>query len=272
MLEIQTSDTIESPWTAWFIYGPMGSGKTRAVSSFPRPLFLIPANEGSELTLAQLKDKKLDFIRIGKRPDGTVVPARAHLSEVLTELEKRHAQMRSLLAQAAKAEDETERERFYAEADKAFPWQTVALESLSHYSDMLVEDVSDHGRKKMDQQGWGVIGSYLRTVHSRLRNFDAHIVYTSLPKTQEKEEGGIVSGGPNLIGQAAEKFPAMCDVVVYMEELPGTGKDAKPTYRAFFRRYRWWQARTRFGGFPDYVDNFNFAELEPKIIGAVAAK
>lgn len=274
-LEIQTSDKIEAPWTVWFMYSQMGAGKTTSAASFPAPLFLVPANEGSELTLAQLKKKSIPFVRIGKRPDGTVVPARKHLSEILGEIEKAHAQMRVLLGKSAKASaagDAMTAAQLQAEADTVFPWQTIVLESLSHFSDMLVEDVSEGGNKKLDQQAWGLIGSYLRTVHSRLRNMDVHVVYTSLAKTQENDSGGIVSGGPNLIGQAAEKFPSACDVVVYMEELAGQGKDAAPIYRSFFRKYRWWQARTRFANFPDFMDNFDFAQLEPKIVGAAAAK
>lgn len=243
MLEIQNTNTIAQPWTAWFLYGPTGSGKTTAASTFPAPLFIVPANEGSELSL---RGRDLPFVRVGKRADGKVVPARQHLGEILTDLEKRHAQMRVAL----NAGDQVA-------ADAAFPWQTIVIESLTHLGDMLVEDVSNYGQKKMDQQGWGVISTFLRTVHSRLRNMEVHVVYTSLAKTQESESGGITTGGPSLIGSMAEKMPSACDVIAFMEEVPAP-KGEPPVYRAHFRKYRWWAARTRFSGFPDHVDNFAF--------------
>lgn len=277
-LEIQSSNEIVMPWTAWFLYGDSGSGKTRAAASFTRPLFIVPANENSQLTLAQLKEQKIDFVIVGKRADGTVVGVRAHYSEILTELEKRSQQMRAKFAEATKARnagDEAKAAMLEAEADLLFPWQTIVLESLTHLGDLLVDDVSDYGRKKMDQQQWGVISTFLRTIHSRVRNLDVHMVYTALAKAQVGEKGEVISGGPNIIGSLAEKLPSACDVVAYLEELPGSGRDASgklnpSTYRVFLRKYRWWLARTRFGDFPDYMDNFNFALLEPKLVGAAA--
>lgn len=265
-LEIQTAADITAPWTVWFLYGALGSGKTRAASTFRAPLFLVPANEGSELTLRQLADKNLPFIRIGKRMNGQVVPARAHMSEVLSELEKMHAEMLRLRNLADKASGD-EQEALYAKADAAFPWQTIVVESLTHLGDLLVEDVSDYGKKKMDQQQWGLISTFFRTVHSRLRGMDAHIVYTALAKAQESDSGSITSGGPNLIGQMAEKLPSQCDVVAYLEELQYVDKTGaqQNVHRVYFRKYKYWLARTRFANFPAYVDNFNFADFEEKL-------
>lgn len=269
-LEIQNTSEITMPWTAWFLYGSMGAGKTRAAATFPDPLFILPANENSHLTLAQLKEQNIPYITIGKRPDGTPVKARQHLSEVLTELDRRHGLMRQCYAKAMKEPNPDARAALEAEALKHFPWQTIVGDALTHLGDLLVDDVSNQGAKKMDQQGWGIVSNEYRTLHSRLRNMDVHVVYTALAKTQEAEGGGIAQGGPNLIGSMAEKLPSACDVVVYMEELAGDAKTG-PTYRAYLRKYRWWQARTRFGGFPDYMDSFDFRKLEPKIVGSAAA-
>jgi hypothetical protein len=277
-LEIQTSDQIQMPWTAWFLYGDTGSGKTRVAATFPAPLFLVPANENSHLTLAQLLGQKLPYILVGKRADGTVVGVRAHYSEILTELEKRHEQMRREYTAATKARaagDEEKAQTHEAAAAQAFPWQTIVPESLTHLGDLLVDDVGDFGRKKMDQQAWGVISTFLRTVHSRLRNMDVHVVYTSLAKQQLGENGSVISGGPNIIGSLAEKLPSACDVIAYLEEIPGSGRDKNgklnpSTFRTYFRKYQKWQVRSRFGGFPDYVDNFQFAQVEAKLSGATA--
>lgn len=246
MLELQNTNEIATPWTVWFLYGQTGAGKTTAASTFPAPLFLVPANEGSELSL---RGKALPFVRLGKRADGSVVPVRQHLSEILTDLEKRHAAMRACVQKG----DE-------AGADAAFPWQTIVVESLTHLGDMLVEDVSQNGSRKMDQQGWGAISSFLRTLHSRLRNLDCHVVYTALAKTTESESGSVM-GGPNLIGSTAEKLPSACDVIAYCEELPGSKPEA-PRFRAHFRKHSFWVARSRFASFPAHLDNFTFAQVE----------
>lgn len=246
-LHIQNTNSIESPWTVWFLYGATGSGKTTAASTFPDPLFLVPANEGSELSL---RGKGLPFIRVGKDATGKPVPVRQHLGEILTDLERLHAQMRAALA---KGDEEA--------AYSAFPWSTIVIESMTHLGDLLVEDVSDYGKRKMDQQGWGLISSFLRTLHSRLRNLDCHVVYTALAKTSESEQGGIVTGGPNLIGSTAEKLPSACDVIAYLEEQPAA-KGSEPVYRAYFRKHRWWQARSRFSSFPEHLDNFDFAKVQ----------
>jgi hypothetical protein len=244
-LMIENTNAIQTPWTVWFLYGATGSGKTTIAASFPEPLFLVPANEGSELTL---RGRNLPFIRVGKAADGTIIPVRQHLTAILDDLTKQHHLMRAAMA---KGDD--------AAAFAAFPWQTIVIESLTHLGDMLVEDVSVYGTKKMDQQLWGLISGFLRTLHSRLRNMDVHVVYTALQKTVENEATGIVTGGPNLIGATAEKLPSACDVIAYCEET-STGKN-ESRYRVHFRKNGSWVARSRFQGFPPHLDNFNFAQV-----------
>lgn len=245
MLEIQNTDEIQTPRTAWFFYGATGSGKTTALATFPRPLLLVPANEGSELSL---RAQRIPFVKVGKDLSGKVIPVRQHLNSILTDLEARHARMQAAL----RAGDELA-------ADREFPWETIGVESLTHLGDMLVEDVSNYGLKKMDQQGWGLISTFLRTVHSRLRNMDVHVVYTSLAKLSESD-GSATTGGPALIGSMAEKLPSACDVIAYMEEIPQPAPNP-PIYRTFLRKYKWWQARSRFASLPPYIDAFNFNAL-----------
>ena len=272
-LEIQDTNDITVPYTAWFFYGKMGSGKTRAAATFPHPLFIVPANENSQLSL---KGLGLKYVICGKRKNGQVVPVRQHLNEILTDLERMHAAMLVELSKASKAASEEEAELHYAAADAAFPYQTIVLESLSHLGDLLVEDVSAYGQKKMDQQGWGAISTFLRSVHSRLRNMQINIVYTALDKTQESESGGVVQGGPNMIGSAADKFPSGCDCVVYMETVRPITKGGPFVYRAHLRAHSFFQARTRFQSLPHEIDDFNFMRIAPllevNVVGAPPAE
>lgn len=260
MLIQRTADLVEegTPWSTWFIYGPTGSGKTRRAATFPAPLFIIPANEGSHITLLQL-GSNFDFVQVGKDPATRErVPARAHMDAVLADLERRHRQM---IAHENKGEHEA--------AAAVFPWSTIVFESLTHYCDLVQEDISRYGTVQMNQQSWGQLSTHLRTIHDRIRNLDVHVVYTALEKTDQKGEGAgsAVEGGPNMTGAMARKMPSACEVIAYCEVVPAMKPESPPIYRTYFRQHRQFAARSRFA-FPAYVDNFNFADLEPYMLPA----
>lgn len=250
----------EPEYTAWFLFGAMGSGKTTAISTFPAPLFLVPANEGSQLTL---KDRGLDmpYVIVG-RENGQPIPARRHINAILTDLEKRHRKMQKLFREAGKAETEEEADVLYTKGDKAFPWRTIGVESITQMADLFIEDITEQGRHAMDQQKWGVLANTFRSIHNRLRNMDVHIVYTALDKIDDKTTHGL----PNIQGSTATKLPAACDVVGYCEEATAGNKS---TYRVHFRRFGKYVARTRFNRMPRMVTNFNFGEVAKHIPGAV---
>jgi len=241
------------------IYGETGSGKTKLASTFPDPLFLVPANEGSELTLL---GTDFPFVKIGRDDNGKPMAARHHMGLVLETLETRHAKMLKCYAEASATDSDDERAALEAAAVEAFPWQTIVVESLSHYCDMLVEDLSRGGTKSMDMQAWGALGSHLRSVHARLRNFDCHVVFTALAKLVEGASGGAVAGKPNITGQMADKLPSACDVIGYCETMPGGTKGAPRIFRTHFEKYKQFPARSRFPGFPKFADNFTFAQVQ----------
>jgi len=246
---ISNTKTLEHPKIRAFFYGPTGSGKTTAASTFPRPLFLTPANEGSELTLA---GRDFDVIKLGIDDNGRQTPIRPHISSVLTELDQR-------LQTAMRAKTD-------AEVVAAFPWETLVLESLTHYCDLVVEDVSNKGQKKMDQLGWGKVSTHLRTVYNRLNNLDCHVVLTSLEKVSVTSDGAAV-GGPNVTGSMAVKLPSACDIIGYCRTLPAQRPSEPPTYRIHFQQHGPFAARSRFRGFPPYLDDFNFSSVEPFLAG-----
>lgn len=231
-ITLKNAQEITSPWTAWFLYGDTGSGKTQAASTFPHPFFVIPRNENSIHTLQGMD---VDYVEVGGRKD---------MFETLQYLE---GQMAKLVAGD----------------EDAFPWETVVIESLSHYCDLLIEDISGQGMKKMDMQAWGHLTNHLRTIHSRLRNLDIHIVYTSLVKL-----GDDSSGSPMMTGQMATKMPAACDYIGYCEAMP-QGINKPTVYRVNFRQAGKFPARARqspvlvkqFGAFPQIVDDFHFSKV-----------
>jgi hypothetical protein len=218
-IQLKNTANIEQPWTRWFLYGPTGSGKTTAASTFPSPLFIVPANEKS---IVSLLGHNFDYVEVSSRKD---------MGEVLAFLRDRYT--------AALGGDEN-----------AFPWETVVVESLSHYCELLVEDISKKGQTKMDQQAWGLLSSHLRTLHSQLSDMDVHVVYTSLEQVDDAGQGR-----PLMTGKNAIMVPSACDVIGFCEAVPG---QKKITHRIHFQQYGRYPARSRFRGLPAHIDDFHF--------------
>lgn len=241
-LHIQSTDKIDQPWLHIFLYGDSGSSKTTSASTMPAPLFLVPANEGSELSL---RDKAIPYIKLG-RANGKPVRATVHMNEVLTELETRYAKM------LASTTD--------AEAHKHFPWQTIVVESLTHYGDMVIDDITDGGVKAMDMRMWGKLANHYRQIQSRLRRMDVHVVFTALAKVLDGDSGAA-QGVPSISGSMSIKMPTSCDIVGYTECIPSSRGGGDPTYRVHFRKKGPYLARARFRGFPAHMDSFDFSEV-----------
>lgn len=236
---IQNTADLAAIWTAWFFYGPSGSGKTRAAATFPKPFFIVPQNEKSINTL-----RGLDM-------PYTTVTNRNDVMQTLAYLEAQYAQMLRLLA-ADKPD----------EADGVFPWQTIVFESVSHYSDLVVQDLSQDGMKRMDFEQWGKLSSHLRTIQNRLRAMDVHSIFTSLDTTSE--DGN--SGGPLISGQMRVKMPSACDYIGYFESVSA---NKRTVYRTHWRQYGKFFARVRqsdmdrekYGEFPAMVEDFHFDKV-----------
>lgn len=259
LAQMRTTQQIENPYFTFFFYGSTGSGKTTAAATFPSPLFLVPANEQSHLTLLSHGDD-YPFLVVGKDEHGRRLPIQTHMAAILGYLEEAHATFRKLERQGQQLEatgKAEEAKEIFAKADQVFPYQTIVVESLTHYCDLVVEDLSQHGQKPMNQADWGKLSTHVRTIHDRLRSLDAHIVYTALDKVSEGE-GSIVTGGPNLVGSLRDKLPSACDAIAYFNEM--RTKEGS-VYRAHFRKFKFFAARARFP-LPDFIDNFNFQAPE----------
>lgn len=248
------------PFTAWFFYGPTGSGKTLAASTFPSPLILVPRNESSQLSL---RGVDLPYTTIGREdgnPEGAAVKVRPQLSRFISEMRQAAAEADAYLAEAWKADpngESAEALELFAKADVAFPYRTFVFESLSHLTDLIVEEIGNSGggksKGKMDIQKWGEVQSFYRNLHNALRGLPIHIVYTALDHYDDEQE----RGGPAISGKTSERLPSACDVIGYCEEVP----DKPPVYRIHFRRYKNYVARSRFASVPAIVKNFNFEQL-----------
>jgi hypothetical protein len=223
-------------WSHWFFYGATGTGKTRMASTFPRPIFLVPQNEKSITTLRQQNILYYEIVDM-KASKLNPKTGRGSMESVIDRLEK-----------------------VYFSSPDNCPFDTIVCESISHFTDLAVEELTDGAQKQMNQQQWGVLASHLRNIQTRLRAMDVNAVFTALDTTEQSEDGKVVLGRPLIPGQAAQKLPSACDVIGHCEVLTG-GKGGN-IYRVHFRDHKWFPARSRFPGLPDKVDNFEYAKIQ----------
>ena len=222
---------IVAPWTHWFLYGESGSGKTKSASTFPRPCFLVPYNEQSITTLRGMDVAYYEVTGM----KGDVTNGSGGLENILLELEN----------------------EYYRDPNE-FPYETVVLESISHYSDLVADELTRGGKVFMDQAKWGQFLSHFRNIQARLRKMEVHAVFTALAKVDKANDDTVI-GGPLIQGQTALKLPSACDVIGYCEEIR-SAKDS--IYRMHLRRHKHFAAGSRFPAIPPQLDNFNFADIE----------
>lgn len=232
-MTIQKSNTLDpvSPWTRWFFAGESGSGKTTAISTFPGELLIIePGNESSSTTL---------------RENG--IEAEVWQVFTMDDMEKAIADLM------------TRYDDMLAGNEDAFPWQTVVIESLTHYADLVIEALTNGYREDMNQYKWGQLSFHIIGIHNRLVNLGAHLAYTSQVEFSEKDKKLV----PMLQGRARVIIPAACDAVglcdVTARNIKGKGNVVE--YKTYFRTHRSFSARTRYNWVPQEIVNFDFTEL-----------
>lgn len=228
------------PWLHFFFYGASRNGKTTICGTFPRPLMIMPRIENSIVTLA---GQDIQYLYT----DGRNAPLKNGVGGLETII--------SML------------EREYASNPQTFPFDTICLESLTHYFEQFQEELTQNNKVAMDQRGWGLLAAHMRNIQMRLRALEVHVVFTALEKL-ETDAAGHTLGGPQLPGKTASMLPAACEIVGYCE----AGEGVKPVYRTHFRRYRHFLAGTRFPAVPPVIDNFTFDKIRPYLDGSVLAK
>lgn len=236
----------QTQWSHWFFYGESGAGKTTSAGTFPRPLFLVPAQERSHVTLLGRED--VDFALISNSKE---------MDEALCHLEDAEARARPLWN---KGDEES-----LTKADTIFPWQTIVIESVSHYSDLLQEELTDGGKYDMTYAKWGKIGAHMRNLHARLRRLPVHAVFTALEDRSINEKKEVVDGGPMFPGKMSYKLPSACDAIVYFEVRQGKPNNI---YTAHFRKHGVFPARVRYAALRDkgHLRPFDFTEVR-KLLG-----
>jgi hypothetical protein len=204
-----------NPWTRWFFVGQTGSGKTTAASTFPNPIFLVPENENSDTTL-----------------DDRGVEATVWTIESMDDMSVAVADLVSM----------------YHKAPNDF-WDSVMLESLTHYGDMIISGLTNDSQT----ENWGQFGQHLSKIHGSLATLECHLVYTAQAQIDEHGKASTM-----IQGRSSVILPSACDGIGYCE---ARIRGEKQEYWTYFKRYRGFPARSRRRWVPDEVQNFNFMDL-----------
>lgn len=239
-IKISSVKKLAPEFAHWFVYGKMRSGKTRMASTFPNPFFIVPHQEGSHLSLMGRDNIDFALVHGSYGPPQYVAsePGVAYsMNDILQDLEGRYKQAARLWAKGDEASVE--------EGSELFPWETVVIESITHYTDLVQEELTRGNTLDMDQQKWGKLSAHLRNVHTRLRSLPVHAVFISLSIEHFDPRGNLCGGGPAFPGQMKYKLPSACECVVYMNHRDGPkGKDGR--YTAHFRKHSVFDAGCRF--------------------------
>lgn len=203
---------ITRDWQHIFAYGSSGSGKTTLASWFPKPFLLVPRAEQSQLSL---KGRNIDFMEITNSKE--MLDAIGYFENI----------------QNTKGSDALEHE-------------TLVIESLSHYTDQIVEEFSRNGAIKDARQVYGVVNSHFRTIQQRLRRLDMHVIFTALAATTQSADGETTTGEPLISGRTKTMLPASCDIIGYCEVREGR----PPVYKFHTRAHKGFMARTRYNSMP----------------------
>lgn len=225
-MDFESASALGGGYHRVFLYGSTGASKTLQASFFPEPLFLLPAIERSIDTL-QGRDVLYKLIH-----------STDEMSAVVLDLLKTQTQGRV-------AKDGTK----LPPGGDALPASTIVWESISHYVDMVVDEITGNGRKPMQMQDWGKLRSHMLAVSNNLMRLQAHVVFTSLADDPNVESGK--PGCPKIQGSTRDLLPSVCRTIAYMEARSIAGKP--PTYYAHLQNYRNYYARDRRPGIPSEV-------------------
>lgn len=205
--------------------GQTGSGKTHICTTFPNPIFVLPSKENSE---AVFRGAPFPLTHVWDRASML-----AALQELL--VMDRNGQLQGC---------------------------TVCVESLSHHSDDVENELTKGGKLDMFPK-WGEHRAHFLEIRSILDAIQtAHIVCTMLSQRRVlRDKGGQVTGVEHtfgISGKSGPHFVSTFDAIGYCEQVANT---KPPIFQTHFCAHDYFPARTRLRGMPPAsIPNFNFAD------------
>lgn len=186
MREIDVSGPSPSVRTTVLSYGAMRSGKTRWAASWPRPLFFSESTEGGWTTIRHMDPNVL--WEPDRRP-------RVWAIEKISDMMQAIGDVEPLI--------------------KAGQIQTIVIDSLSFYNDLLLETLVGArapGKAPDMRQIYGALGMGLRSLRVQIHNLPVNVVWVCLEKSPDSDSP---MGSPMISGQQAMKFAAGTDYIMY---------------------------------------------------------
>jgi hypothetical protein len=208
------------------IHGDTGCGKTSLAATFPRPLFLSPADEAGWETLKHTN------------PDTYFERDRLPIVWKLT-----------------KALDIVEGLKDVQPLIKSGDVKTVVIDSLTFWTEMYYDHLLSSSASKDPRQVFGLLGDHLRNVRSKFQLLPVNIVWLCLTKYPDENTKLAL---PEIKGRQAGMFAAGCKYLWYMRVGGNDGKTRELKTRKFGNIL----ARGRDGGrLPDTIPNPTYRKI-----------
>lgn len=258
------------------IYSTYGAGKTALGGTAPKPLFLD--FENGTATLTGLKCEKCgrkywldkdNSCEVCKELGGSAF----HITDV-TSLK----QTLDCLDMIHKVRDRNDEDKVKASdwikkqlgIEVSLDTKTVVVDTLSRMQENEIIGILDGRSNKrpetedtMEMREWGVLLTRMYRLMKLLPNQGFNVIL--LAQAREFEDPvGKRKWMPNLRGQYGDQVGAYTDLVCYLEVkdvMVGPG-NRQTIRRLHFHPTGDFIAKTRYAGFPDYIDDANFSKIQ----------
>lgn len=190
MREVDVSSETAIERVTVLSYGGLRSGKTRFLSSFPRPLVLADSTESGWTTIASVIRRAPDLLfEPGVAP---IVWAIEHPNDLLAAYPK----IEALIARGQVL--------------------TVGLDSITFFANLKLAALKGRTGNFDPRQHYGELADFLVYVRQMLHQLPVNIVWTALDSPPDSDNP---RGMPLIPGRTAKEFGGACDYVLYHRSL-----------------------------------------------------
>lgn len=231
------------------VHGGSGAGKTRLVSTAPKPMLFLDVESASRF----VKGRKIKWNPTTEEPpkdDGT-------WDICVVKVDK------------------------YAKADKAYEWvksrnhpfKSFVVDSISELQAKAVEEIK--GRQQLQTQDWGKLLQKLAFFIRDLRDLtddDDNTIQVVAITAMSKDYDGILK--PYLQGQISAQVPYWLDITGYLYVTQTTDTstgEVKESRNLLIGRHPNFEAKSRVPGLPNIIESPNIKQMQ-KAIGAAMAE
>jgi hypothetical protein len=219
----QYTDEQSGEYIRCLFYGDIGSGKTRAASTFPNPYFI-----NTDKGLRTLKDSRHPFIDLSRD-------------------DKIYETIILLL------NDIRNGKNGFGPDEPLGNIQTIVIDGLTSLGELLLKEamkenrpaIKDLSKEKAQFDDYGMLRQRFWSITTLLQDMKKNVVATCWPMLEKDEETGRLVGRPNIVGSFRETVGGYFDEYYYLVCRPGKQGEPSYIYEAYTKPYQYWQARSR---------------------------